>query len=74
MESLVVKVMAPPAVIVCARAVAGSSRAARARTNRLNVTRVNRKGNTERAANDMIETSHPWVGSCGEPLEKGEIA
>ena len=59
--------------VVCARAVAGKSRAARARTNRLNVTRVNRTGNTERASNDIMKASHPLVGSCGEPLGKGEI-
>jgi hypothetical protein len=47
--------MAPPAVMVCARSVAGRSRVTKVRTKRLNFTRVKRGSIAE--AEDMIETS-----------------
>jgi hypothetical protein len=57
---------------VCARAVIGRSREAKARTSRLKSARFDRKEDPERAANDMIETSYPMVVSIGKPLGKGK--
>jgi hypothetical protein len=56
--------MAPPVKVCWALTAAGSSRLTRARTNRLTFNQANGRGDTQRAADDIVETSQRETGIC----------